>query len=168
MILSKNPKPMFDWKKSIISTLLNWTIVRRLVIIYNVLLHISKLEYIWFWPSIKFDNIKIFLFYNYSFQCMTIVQIIGIYAWSMLKIILSKFWIHCNQEVGMSFDITVWKQWYAFKLCFFLLLCIGTIINTLKMNQVEFFQIFFKLVDIRKNFFQFSIDWLPSVPTQDN
>ena len=51
---------------------------------------------------------------------------------------------------------------------FFLILCIGTIINTLKMNQVEFFQTFFKLVDIRKNVFQLSIDWLPSVPTQGN
>eukprot|EP00261_Vitis_vinifera_P033163 XP_019074406.1 PREDICTED: ubiquitin-like-specific protease 1A [Vitis vinifera] len=33
---------------------------------------------------------------------------------------------------------------------------------------VEFCQTFFKLYDIGKDVFQFSIDWAPSIPTQDN
>ncbi|CBI23726.3 unnamed protein product, partial [Vitis vinifera] len=35
-------------------------------------------------------------------------------------------------------------------------------------NMVEFCQTFFKLYDIAKDVFQFSIDWAPSIPTQDN
>ncbi|RVX02074.1 hypothetical protein CK203_025485 [Vitis vinifera] len=34
--------------------------------------------------------------------------------------------------------------------------------------MVEFCQTFFKLYDIGKDVFQFSIDWAPSIPTQDN
>ncbi|RVW97116.1 hypothetical protein CK203_030081 [Vitis vinifera] len=33
---------------------------------------------------------------------------------------------------------------------------------------VEFCQTFFKLYDIGKDVFQFSIDWAPSIPTQEN
>ncbi|CBI24116.3 unnamed protein product, partial [Vitis vinifera] len=33
---------------------------------------------------------------------------------------------------------------------------------------VEFCQTFFKLYDIGKDIFQFSINWVPSIPTQDN
>ena len=92
-----------------VSTLANWMILRRLVIICNVLLNITKLEQILFWPKKKFDNIKIFLLYSNSFQCMTIVSIIDIYAWLILKIVIFKFWIHCNQEIVTSFDIILWK-----------------------------------------------------------
>ncbi|KAJ9691535.1 hypothetical protein PVL29_013651 [Vitis rotundifolia] len=35
-------------------------------------------------------------------------------------------------------------------------------------SEVEFCQTFFKLYDIGKDVFQFSIDWAPSIPTQDN
>ncbi|KAJ9682790.1 hypothetical protein PVL29_018670 [Vitis rotundifolia] len=35
-------------------------------------------------------------------------------------------------------------------------------------SEVEFCQTFFKLYDIRKDVFQFSIDWAPSISTQDN
>ncbi|CBI17765.3 unnamed protein product, partial [Vitis vinifera] len=35
-------------------------------------------------------------------------------------------------------------------------------------NSVEFCQTFFKLSDIGKDVFQFSIDWAPSIPTQEN
>ncbi|RVW78211.1 hypothetical protein CK203_054732 [Vitis vinifera] len=34
--------------------------------------------------------------------------------------------------------------------------------------KVEFCQMFFKLYDIGKDVFQFSIDWAPSIPTQEN
>ncbi|KAL6311758.1 hypothetical protein AAG906_022427 [Vitis piasezkii] len=36
------------------------------------------------------------------------------------------------------------------------------------MDVVEFCQTFFKLYDIGKDVFQFSIDWAPSIPTQEN
>ncbi|RVX14624.1 hypothetical protein CK203_011876 [Vitis vinifera] len=36
------------------------------------------------------------------------------------------------------------------------------------LDIVEFCQTFYKLFDIGKNVFQFSIDWAPSIPTQDN
>ncbi|RVW23855.1 hypothetical protein CK203_094430 [Vitis vinifera] len=36
------------------------------------------------------------------------------------------------------------------------------------MDVVEFCQMFFKLYDIGKDVFQFSIDWAPLIPTQDN
>ena len=42
------------------------------------------------------------------------------------------------------------------------------LLTTFKINQVEFCQAFFKLYDIGKYVFQFSIAWAPSIPTQDN
>ena len=50
--------------------------------------------------------------------------------------------------------------WFFFSLLYLL--------TTFKINQVEFCQTFFKLYDIGKDVFQFSIDWAPSIPTQDN
>ncbi|KAJ9707449.1 hypothetical protein PVL29_002466 [Vitis rotundifolia] len=37
-----------------------------------------------------------------------------------------------------------------------------------KVSEIEFCQTFFKLYNIRKNVFQFSIDWAPPILTQDN
>ncbi|KAJ9671084.1 hypothetical protein PVL29_027194 [Vitis rotundifolia] len=37
-----------------------------------------------------------------------------------------------------------------------------------QVSKVEFCQTFFKLYDMGKDVFQFSIDWAPSIPTQDN
>ena len=55
---------------------------------------------------------------------------------------------------------------YIFLLFYFFLSSI--FINTFIINQVEFCQTFFKLYDIGKDVFQFSIDWAPSIPTQEN
>ncbi|CBI27675.3 unnamed protein product, partial [Vitis vinifera] len=40
--------------------------------------------------------------------------VIGIFASLTLKTLISKFWIHCDQGVGMSFGLRVSKQWLNF------------------------------------------------------
>ena len=81
MILHGNQKPNIQKKNhpSCINTLSNMMIMIRLVITYNVLLHIKLIAHTLLVRR-EFNNIKFFVHFNYTFQSMIVVFIIGIYA----------------------------------------------------------------------------------------